>query len=165
MVEFVMGPEPWFAQEANYIPPRLSDSSVQKCKAMLHKIVDALGFDNCGFHCEMRLTDKGPVLIEIAARLPGGPLQPGYKRAYGADLSSLLVDIWLSEDISLDKFPTSYIVQKAVFSTKTRQSEKHYWVGQNSFHARSMDFAEILKKGDTVNYYPDIPTPFYYYAA
>ena len=90
MVEFVMGPEPRFTQEANYIPARLDKETQSKCEAMAQKVIEALGFDNCGFHCEQRITPSGPVLIEIAARLPGGPLQPGYKQAYGVDLTSLM---------------------------------------------------------------------------
>ena len=42
MVEFVMGPEPRFTQEANYIPARLDKETQSKCEAMAQKVIEAV---------------------------------------------------------------------------------------------------------------------------
>lgn len=163
MVEFVMGPEPRFTQEANYIPARLNKDITAECHDSAKKIIKALGFDNCGFHCEMRLTEKGPVLIEIASRLPGGPLQPGYKEAFDVDLTSLLVDIWLGKKVELEKGKQKFIMQKAVFPRK----EGFIKTIKGIENARKLkgvwDFVQIANEKERVVTYPDIPKPFYYY--
>jgi biotin carboxylase len=165
MVEFVMGPEPWFVQEANYIPPRLDESIILQCENMARAIIQALEFDNCGFHCELRITKSGPVLVEIAARLPGGPLQPGYKRAYGLDLTALLVDLWLGKSISIEKKQINYIAQKAVFPTRTGTIKSIKGIDEAKYNTGVWDFVGIVKEGEVVTYYPKMPVPFYYFAA
>jgi len=91
--EFELSEPPLMLEQITYIPARISSQNLKKCINMTKKIINALGFDNCGFHCEMKLTPKGPVLLEIAARLPGGQMTKGYKQAYGIDLTQLYLNI------------------------------------------------------------------------
>lgn len=163
-VEFIMGPEPRFTQEANYIPARFDNKTVKSCKQMAIKVIRALGFDNCGFHCEQRITPKGPRLIEIAARLPGGPLQPGYKKAYGVDLTSLLIDVWLGKKIKFSDKIKNYVLQKAVFPKMSGQIKNFYGLDKVKKIKGVWNILQIAKKGENVITYPDIPKPFYYYA-
>ena len=165
MVEFVMGPEPRFTQEANYIPTRFDNSVCVSCIDMAKRVIHTLGFDNCGFHCELRITPEGPVLIEIAARLPGGPLQPGYQKAYGVDLTSALVDIWLGRKVNLKPNLKNYILQKAVFPRKNGKIINVKGLRKIKKIKGIWDFSKISNKGEIVVTYPDIPKPFYYYAA
>jgi D-alanine-D-alanine ligase-like ATP-grasp enzyme len=164
MVEFVMGPEPHFTQEANYIPARLSSDKENECYAMARHVIHALGFDNCGFHCEMRLTKSGPVLVEIAARLPGGPLQRGYEKAYGYNLASSLIDVWLGNTITLDSSPICYVLQKAVFPTTQGIIVSIEGVHNAQIQLGIFDFIQISYEGETTVIYPTIPKPYYYYA-
>ena len=163
-VEFIMGPEPRFTQEANYIPARINPVTYSQCVNMTKKIVSALGFDNCGFHCEQRVTPDGPILIEIAARLPGGPLQPGYKMAYGIDLTSHMIDIWLGKTIKIKSQIKNFVLQKAVFPKQKGKIKKMSGLDQVKKLKGVWDFFKIAKLGEEVTTYPDIPKPFYYYA-
>lgn len=165
MVEFVMGPEPRFTQEANFIPTRLDKKICSSCKTMAKRVIKALGFDNCGFHCELRVTQKGPILIEIAARLPGGPLQPGYEKAHGIDLTSVLIDIWLGRKIKLKPSTQRFVIQKAVFPRQKGQIVGVTGINEVKRMKGLWDFAEISHRGEDVVTYPDIPKPFYFYAA
>lgn len=164
MVEFVMGKEPHFTQEANYIPARLNEDVEKKCHDMARNIIKVLGFNNCGFHCEMRLTENGPRLIEIAARLPGGPLQLGYQKAFGYNFASSLVNVWLGEKITLTKNTKNHVLQKAVFPNKNGTIENI--VGYENIRKISgvWDFVLISNKGEKTITYPAIPKPIYYYA-
>jgi biotin carboxylase len=164
LVEFIMGPEPRFTQEANYIPARLSKTSEASCKSMAIKIIKALGFDNCGFHCELRVTTNGPVLIEIASSLPGGPLQPGYLHSNGIDLTSLLVDVWLGKKINLKANNKMYVLQKAFFSKEKGIVSEIKGIKKVRKLNNVWDFADIAKVGDKIITYPEIPVPLYYYA-
>lgn len=164
MVEFVMGPEPRFTQEADYIPARLDKHTQRRCSEMAKSIIRALGFDNCGFHCELRISPQGPVLIEIAARLPGGPLQLGYKQAYGINLTSLMADIWLGKKITLQPKINNYVLQKAVFPRNKGKIINISGVNEAEKIMGVWDFAQITTVDENITTYPDIPKPFYYYA-
>jgi biotin carboxylase len=163
MVEFAMGPEPRFIQEASYIPARVERSVVAACKDMASEIIETLGFDNCGFHCELRLTPDGPVLLEIAARLPGGPLQRGYKQAYGFDLTSSIIDLWLGQKIALRPSRKNFVLQKAVFSPQPGKIRSITGLREAQHSEGVWEFEERLQVGDTIVTYPNVPTPYYYY--
>lgn len=164
MVEVEMGPEPWFTQQANYLPPKLDSEIVELCYEMTKTIIKALGFDNCGFHCELRITPDGPVMIEIAARLPGGWILPAYERAYGIDLVSKMLDVWQGIEIEIDTAFTRHILQKGIFPTKPGQIKTI----RGYEDVRKMEclwyFVEVTKVGQDVVTYPEVPQPVYFYA-
>lgn len=164
MVEFVMGKEPHFTQEANYIPARLEKNVEESCHKMAKDVIRALGFDNCGFHCEMRITTSGPVLIEIAARLPGGPLQVGYQKAFGYNLASSMISVWLGEKITLEKKYIKYVLQKAVFTDRKGIIKEISEVVPQDRLSGLWDFVLISRTGEETITYPQIPKPLYYYA-
>ena len=165
IVEFIMGPEPRFTQEANFIPARLPTDTAERATGMAKMIIASLGFDNCGFHCEMRLTpDRGPILLEIAARLPGGPLQPGHLKSSGINLTKELLSVWLGQDISLEATKNMTILQKAVFPRAKGTISRIYIPPEIKLHSNIWDFSPIVNEGERTITYPDIPKPFYYYA-
>lgn len=165
IVEFIMGPEPRFTQEANFIPARLKAETASEAEAMATKIVTALGFDHTGFHCEMRLTpDRGPVLLEVAARLPGGPLQPGHLKATGINMTRELVNVWLGNPVHLTPSHTRHILQKAVFP-RVEGTIKHIDIPADlRDHDALWDLTLLAQEGDAIVTYPNIPKPLYYYA-
>lgn len=164
VIQFFMGPEPHFTQEANMIPADLNDDTKEHCFDFAEKVLQALGFDNCGFHCEMRITENGPRLIEIACRLPGGPLQLGYQHAYGYVLASNLVDIWLDEDTYLDKRYENFVVQKAVFPRSRGTIKTITGLDGVKSLPGVWDFVQISHPDEEIITYPEVPKPFYYYA-
>lgn len=164
MVEFVMGPEPRFTQEANYIPPRLNKDIQEQCKEITKKYIKALGFDNCGFHCELRVTKKGPVLIEIAARLPGGPLQPGYKKAYEIDLTSKLIDLWLGNKVVIEQNKPIHILQKAVFPNKSIKIKDLKGIHKTKKMQNVWALEKITQENEEILLQDQTIKPLYYYA-
>jgi biotin carboxylase len=91
--KFNMGELPVFVQESVRIPANYSEEVRKACFKTAEKIISALGLDNCAFHSEYRLTKNGPILLEIAARPPGGNMTLAYKNAYGVDFIDLYLDI------------------------------------------------------------------------
>jgi len=165
-VEYVMGPEPHFTQEANYIPARISAREFESAQRVLVEAINALGFDQTGFHCEMRLGPDGPVLIEIAARLPGGPLQLGYLKATGINLTREIIHVWFGEQSRFVKSRACHVLQKAVFP-RTAGTIRIASVGAPCAVAGDesvWDFKLFARDGEQALTYPEIPTPLYYYA-
>lgn len=164
IVEVEMGPEPWFTQQANYLPPKLDSEIVELCYEMTKTVIRTLGFDNCGFHCELRITRDGPVMIEIAARLPGGWILPAYERAYGIDLVSKMLDVWQGIDIEINAAFTRHILQKGIFPTKPGQLKAVRGYEDVRNMKGLWHFVEVTKVGQDVVTYPEVPQPIYFYA-
>lgn len=116
--EFFMGKEPQFIQEGGVTPTRFSSEQIFSVKKMVEKIIHTLSYNNCGFHCEIRMDNNTPVLIEIAARTPGGPILHNYNKAYGIDGVGLMFDIWMGKDIKPTKNINRYVLYKDVFSRR-----------------------------------------------
>ena len=165
-VEYVMGPEPHFTQEANYIPARIGAREFDSAQSLLVDVVNALGFDSTGFHCEIRLGPDGPVLIEIAARLPGGPLQLGYLKSTGIDLTREVIHVWFGEKSRFVQSRARHILQKAVFpraAGKIRITSV-YSPSPVADDEPVWDFKLFARDGEQARTYPEIPRPLYYYA-
>ncbi len=165
MIEFILGPEPHFTVEKNYIPARLNHTDEQQCMNYTKEIIEALEFDDCGFHCELRLTAEGPRLIEIACRLPGGPLQLGYQQAYGINLASNLIDIWLGKETELAPSKTKYVAQKAIYVHKNGTLKSITGIELLSTNEDVWAHAQITEIGEEIKTYPEAPEPIYFYAA
>jgi len=115
--EFVMSPLPLLLQYHVYIPGHIDEQKNKECFSLAKRIIRILGFNDCGFHCELKLTKKGPVLLEIAARPPGGDMLEGYQRAYGIDFAGMYLDIAIGKKIK--PFPPKikkYVVQHGVLA-------------------------------------------------
>lgn len=116
VTEFGLSKEPLFLQQQTYIPAMVSRQIQEKCKFECRRIYKALGFDNCGFHCEMRINKENePILIEIAARLPGGQILEGYQKVFGVDLADMYLDICLGNKISCQTLTNKgFLLQETV---------------------------------------------------
>ena len=66
-----------------------SEQATLSCYAM--DVAEALGIDEGAIHVEIMLTERGPVLIEIAVRLAGGISHATTQRALGHSHASVLM--------------------------------------------------------------------------
>jgi hypothetical protein len=88
MTDTRMSEEPCFYQEGCW-----TIDLIPACCEVAELAVEALGFDSGCFHCEVREGPNGPVVLEVAARLPGELIVPMYKAATGVDLLELAIDV------------------------------------------------------------------------
>jgi hypothetical protein len=101
--EFFMGKEPFLVQEGECIPARISFSLEKRARNLVSRLIKILGFDNCGFHCELRLTKKETYLLEIAGRPPGGNILEEYHLSTGINFAEKYISIALGEKIKIKK--------------------------------------------------------------
>ena len=64
--------EPYFVEIGHTQPSAQSDETLNKIKAVAKSGVEALGITEGPSHTEIKLTSKGPKIVEIGARLGGG---------------------------------------------------------------------------------------------
>lgn len=61
----------YFVEERHIVPASLSAFQTTEIEQYVHKILPLFEVDNTASHIEIKLTDQGPVLIEMGARLGG----------------------------------------------------------------------------------------------
>jgi len=67
--------EPYFNETWGLCPSLLPRDDQTKLKGLAVNCVQALGFTSGIFHVECKLTSTGPQLIEVNARMGGGPVR------------------------------------------------------------------------------------------
>jgi biotin carboxylase len=165
VTEMRLGPEPWFNIEVNLLPARQSASALEASVRLVERTLAALGFDDCGFHAELRLTRAGPMLVEIAARLAGGWMLHAYERAYGIDLVAAMVDVWTGREAALVPRSLGVVLQKGVFPARPGRLLR-FDVPPDVLeqHPGLWQFLCVTREGYDVVTYPEFPVPIYYYA-
>ena len=78
--------EPFFAETWAALPSLLPTGKVDELRSLAVASVKALGFTDGVFHVELKYTSSGPRLIEVNARMGGGPTRKIHKLVSGVDL-------------------------------------------------------------------------------
>lgn len=108
-VKVELGPQPHF-QEIGYTSYRASDLPCAKELAeYITSVVKAMKITAGPFHSEVMLTTDGPVLIEIANRLPGDNLPLLTERATGISFSDCALASLLDAPIPQPTQPTARV--------------------------------------------------------
>ncbi|MFJ3617286.1 ATP-grasp domain-containing protein [Streptomyces iakyrus] len=87
----LLGPEPDFVELGHLTPALVDDDTLKSVEAYVGDVVRAVGITSGPFHCELRLSADGPVLIEIGARLPGDRIVELLRLVTGVSLPRVAV--------------------------------------------------------------------------
>ncbi|WP_100013016.1 ATP-grasp domain-containing protein [Lentibacillus sediminis] len=81
-------------------PSEKDDETVENIKECTEKAVKKLGFNDCSFHLEARLTPDGVKVIEVAGRPAGGFLASHvFEQASGHSYMEFIIKVAVGEDI------------------------------------------------------------------
>lgn len=90
----LLGPEPRFLELGHLTPAPLDEATRHELASYATGVVKAVGITTGPFHCELRLNEGRPVLMEVAARLPGDKITELMEMATGLMLpGKVLADI------------------------------------------------------------------------
>lgn len=78
--------EPYFNETWGLSPSLLQKEQQSALKDLAVGSVEALGFESGIFHVECKYTSTGPQLIEVNARMGGGPVRECNRMVWGVDL-------------------------------------------------------------------------------
>jgi len=78
--------EPYFNETWGLCPSLLPTPKQRALKELAINSVQALGFASGVFHVELKSTSTGPQLIEVNARMGGGPVRECNRLVWGVDL-------------------------------------------------------------------------------
>ncbi|MEU6081630.1 ATP-grasp domain-containing protein [Streptomyces sp. NPDC047108] len=97
----LLGPEPRFLELGHLTPAPLDEPTRHELAAYAVDVVKAVGITTGPFHCELRLSEGRPVLMEVAARLPGDKITELMEMATGLVLPGrVLADITGTDPVS-----------------------------------------------------------------
>lgn len=96
----LLGPEPWFVEMGHIVEGSFDPETRQEITAYVRQVTAALNITMGVFHCELRLSRNGPVVIEIAARLPGDRICRLIELAKGIALPEIMVQAYAGESIA-----------------------------------------------------------------
>ncbi|GAA3716110.1 pyridoxal-phosphate dependent enzyme [Streptomyces tremellae] len=77
---------PYFVETGHLFPAALPSAARDELAESARQALKAVGFDRGPAHVEVRMTDTGPAVIEINARLAGGMIPELVRTATGIDL-------------------------------------------------------------------------------
>jgi biotin carboxylase len=163
VVEQHLGPEPHFVEEGFSIPGDFTPEQVAEIRERAGAIVHALGLDNCAFHCEMRYTDRGPLLVAIAGREPGTAV--AFLGAYGVSFVQAQVDLWLGRPASLEPTQDQALAARLLYPERSGTLRRFDGIEQAQAVPGMWGFIQTTQVGEQALTYPDPPSPIAYFGA
>jgi Biotin carboxylase len=103
ITEKFLSPEPDFVEVGHIIKSDTEKSLLKGINIYLDKVSKGLAIDTGPFHAELRISDKGPVLMEIAMRLAGDYIPKLIGYAYGINYYDNTFKLLTGEDLDLKK--------------------------------------------------------------
>lgn len=79
-------PQPHMKETGSQMPPAFPADKQAELIAFAERVLQALEFTNGAFHVELKYTSNGPRLIEVNARIGGGPIYYLHSHVWGVDL-------------------------------------------------------------------------------
>ncbi|MFC4031959.1 ATP-grasp domain-containing protein [Streptomyces polygonati] len=86
-----LGPEPWFVEVGHTVDADLAAADRAALVETARAAIGALGLTRGVFHLEARLTPKGAVVLEVAARLGGDRIPRLVAAVHGHDLPQTMI--------------------------------------------------------------------------
>ncbi|WP_213451958.1 ATP-grasp domain-containing protein [Rhizomonospora bruguierae] len=84
---------PHFVEVGHVAPARLAEGDEARMRSAAVAVVDALGMGSGIAHVELRQTDAGPVVMEVAVRTPGDYIMEMVGAAWGVDLFEQVIRV------------------------------------------------------------------------
>ncbi|HLX49758.1 MAG TPA: ATP-grasp domain-containing protein [Streptosporangiaceae bacterium] len=93
----LLGPEPCFVEMGHIVPADIPPATRSRIERYVRSVIRATELTVGPFHCELRVVGGDPVLIEIAARLPGDHIVDLVEYATGSSLARAAVAAYMGE--------------------------------------------------------------------
>ncbi|HEY0641353.1 MAG TPA: ATP-grasp domain-containing protein [Pseudonocardiaceae bacterium] len=91
VTEKSLGPEPHFVEVGHVVQADVAEADRRDLEAVAHAAVKALALVRGVFHLEARLTGRGPVVLEVAARLGGDRIHRLVSAVTGCHLPAVMI--------------------------------------------------------------------------
>lgn len=100
ITEKLLGNEPYFVEVGHIVQANIDAPTREALESYVKEVARAFHITLGPFHAEVRLTARGPVLVEIAARLPGDHICELIQLSTGVDLGEVMLRGYLGKSVS-----------------------------------------------------------------
>jgi hypothetical protein len=144
--------EPYFQETWAVSPSLLSQSKQEALQELAINSVKALGLLDGVFHVECKYTSHGPQLIEVNARMGGGPVYETNRRTWGVDLveEALFLAVGLPSRPCVPKQPKECIAYADVNALESGRLVDLGFVEPLRDRANVVSFSPHVKAGEEV---------------
>ena len=98
-------PQPYMIETGSQMPPAFPQDKQDELIDFTAEVLRVLGFTDGSFHVESKYTSNGPRLIEVNARIGGGPIYYFHRHVWDVDLMEQYLLICLGVPIRPQKAP------------------------------------------------------------
>ncbi|MBX9430728.1 acetyl-CoA carboxylase biotin carboxylase subunit family protein [Ralstonia pseudosolanacearum] len=135
-----------FTELGNVAPCVLSTDKKAKIVALIKRSIDALGFENCATHTELKLMADGEVsFLETAARMGGVAIAKELDEVFGIDYVDLFLSVILGEPETIPAFeqnaPRCAAASVALIACDSRGTP---WQSTRGFAPERVNWGELL---------------------
>lgn len=148
----LVGPKPLFVEEGHIVPhPDLNENMTKQILEVNKKVIHALVVKDSIVHLEMKITPKGPIIIEVAVRMPGDRIMELIEHSTGINMYSAFVDILTGNKPNLTITQENYSGVKWFSAPREGKIQKFIGIDKikNSENVKMLEF--LKKQGDKVN--------------
>jgi biotin carboxylase len=92
---------PYFEETIYVTPPRLNASEIEQIDDVAMRSTQSLGLSHGFAHCEVRWTQRGPIVLELGARLIGGACSRIFRQIFREDIHSSVLQLALGREVRL----------------------------------------------------------------
>ncbi|WP_233007916.1 ATP-grasp domain-containing protein [Rheinheimera faecalis] len=100
--------EPYFVEIGHIVPFPVPEQLQHQIETYVKDVIASIGLNIGPFHAEIRISEAGPVLIEIGARLPGDKIVELIRLSKQADLASLAIQMYCNQPVQVKFLGTGY---------------------------------------------------------
>lgn len=100
ITEKFLGAEPYFVELGHIVQADIDNTTREHIQTYIREVIAAVQLSVGVFHCEIRLSSKGPVLMEISGRLAGDKICDLIFLSSGINLYEIMIRCHLGESIS-----------------------------------------------------------------
>jgi len=144
--------EPYFNETWGLCPSQLSKDEQKELKDLSVSSVKALGFTSGVFHVECKYTSTGPQLIEVNARMGGGPVRECNRLVWGVDLveEAIFCALGIPARPSVPSCPTTCVSYSFVNAKKSGKLRSTAYIEDLRRAAGVLSADPLVQSGEAV---------------
>jgi|GEM_PF-504236 len=149
MTEKFLSPEPDFVEVGHVVRGQLPSHS-ETIEKYIQAVVEALELDYGPFHAEVRISDKGPVLMEIAMRLAGDYIPRLIELATGVNYYENNFLLLMGQSLKLDRPKNTNIGITFFYRPDVEKINSNQYFHQILSRKDVLDAKPYYQEGDTI---------------
>lgn len=97
---------PYFVETGHMHPAKLSELEIKQLCSYVTEVLESLGFNHGVSHTEVKLTSKGPIVVEVNPRVPGNYIVELVEAVTGIHLIEIFIRLALGDTVELNPVDT-----------------------------------------------------------